>query len=154
MKRNVAHFVFVHIVAFVFVPEIFFEIVHRHGAARADIKSVIDEIVVHHTVFHTVGIDFHCPPIVFEIIFEKINFRGAIKKNGSRVVLKSVMFYFTETDVFQKQAVIRVAPVVDEIVGDHSHVITVHYCNSCIIVIEGIAYIHIVVRGHKVEAIS
>ena len=79
-------------------------------------KVLFFEIILHETVFHAIGIEFYTPTVVRKLIVVKVNFRSAIHKNGSRVVIENIVFDFTERKVFEQKSINAISPVIEEFI--------------------------------------
>ena len=154
MKRNIANLVFVQIITFVFVPVIIFKNIHHKTSIRAHIESIIFEIVFHETVFHAIGIEFYAPTVIRKLIVVKVNFRSAIHKNGSGVVIENIVFDFTEGKVFEQKSINAISPVIEEFIFVHAYISAVHYSNSSVIILKNISGVDIVMSEHKVQPIT
>ena len=91
---------------------IIFENIHHKASTRAHIESIVFEIILHETVFHAIGIEFYAPTVVRKLIVVKVNFRSAIHKNGSGVVVENIVFDFTEGKVFEQKSINAISPIV------------------------------------------
>ena len=91
---------------------IIFKNIHHKTSTRAHIESIVFEIILHETIFHTVGIEFYSPTVVRKLIVVKVNFRRTVHKNGSGVVIKNIVFDFTEGKVFEQKSINAISPIV------------------------------------------
>ena len=133
---------------------IIFKDIHHKTSTCAHIESIIFEIILHKTVFHAVGIEFYTPTVIRKLIVVKVNFRSAIHKNSSRVVVENIVFDFTEGKVFEQKSINAISPVIEEFIFVHAYISAVHYSNSSVIILKNISGVNIVMREHEVQPIT